>query len=292
VVSGAEPVPLNVIKTRGVNVIMAYLKQFSLALSLAAAAGMAAPALAHDHLSELELAHNHLAEVELAAPEAVAEPAESTLEAAEPAVEAPATVEAAGPLEVPATEASLLALPEAAPFSASSLLDNADIESVLLAATVEAAPEANNSIDLAQAAPAAVAVTPAYLGVGGNIGIGNRDNSALSSFGFNIISKISLGPRFSVRPGATITNDRSGFTIPITYNFNTVSYAGFLAQPYVGAGVEIPTSGDVGLLINAGADIPISSNFTLNAASNFRVTSGFALGISLGVAYNLPFIFE
>lgn len=268
---------------------MAYLKQFSLALSLAATAGMAAPALAHDHLGELELAHNHLAGVELATPEAIAEPA---LEAAEPALETPATVEAAGPLEVPATEASLLAPPEAAPFSASGLLNSADIESVLLAATVEAAPEANNSIDLAQAAPAAVAVTPAYLGVGGNIGIGERDQSALSSFGFNIISKLSLGPRFSVRAGATATNDRWGFTIPITYNFNTVSYSGFLAQPYVGAGVEIPTSGDVGLLLNAGADIPISRDFTLNAVGNFRVTSGFALGISLGVAYNIPFIFD
>ncbi len=258
---------------------MAYLKQFSLALSLAAATGMTAPALAHNHLSELELAHNHLAEVELSAPEAIVEPAE-------------ATVEAAGPLVVPATEASLLALPEASPFSANGLLDNADIESVLLGATVEAAPEANNSIDLAQAPPAGVAVTPAYLGVGGNIGIGERGQSALSSFGFNVISKLSIGPRFSVRPGATITNDRSSFTIPVTYNFNTTSFGGFLAQPYVGAGAEIPTSGDVGLLLNAGADIPISREFTLNAVSNFRVTSGFAVGISLGVAYNLPFIFQ
>lgn len=272
---------------------MAYLKQFSLALSLAATAGMAAPALAHDHLSELELAHNHLAEVELVAPAAPAAPAapvEASVEAL--VTEAPATLGAAGPLEVPSTEASLLALPEGAPFSTSGLFDSVDIESVLLAATVEAAPEANNSIDLAQAAPAAVAVTPAYLGVGGNIGIGERDQSALSSFGFNVISKLSLGPRFSVRAGATITNDRSSFTIPITYNFNTTSFAGFVAQPYVGAGVEIPTSGDVGLLLNAGADIPISRSFTLNAASNFRVTSGFALGISLGVAYNIPFIFD
>jgi len=258
---------------------MAYLKQFSLALGLAAAAGVATPALAHNHLTELD-----------AAPEAIAELVEAP--AAKASVVETINIEAIETVEVPATEASLLALPEAAPSTAPGTFTAADIESALLAATVEAAPEAVDSIDLAQGAPAGAAVSPAYIGVGGNIGVGNRGDSAVSSFGFNIISKISLGPRFSVRPGATITNDRSGFTIPVTYNFNTISYGGFLAQPYAGIGVEIPTSGDVGLLLNAGADIPIASNFTLNAVSNFRVTSGFAMGISLGVGYNFPFFFD
>ncbi|MBE9159222.1 hypothetical protein IQ265_20630 [Nodosilinea sp. LEGE 06152] len=263
---------------------MAYLKRISLALSLTAMAGVASPALAETQLSNLELTDNVLTEVEVA-PAAVAEPVE-----VEP-VGAAETVQLEA-VETPPSEASLLALPEEAPITSNNLFTAGDIESALLAATVEAAPEATDSIDLAQATPTTVSVSPNYLGVGGNIGIGNRSDSALSSFGFNIISKISLGPRFSVRPGATITNDRSGFTIPVTYNFNTISYSGFLAQPYAGIGVEIPTSGDIGLLVNAGADIPISSNFTLNAVSNFRVTSGFALGISLGVAYNFPFFFD
>ena len=267
---------------------MAYLKQFSLALGLAAAAGLASPALAHNHQGELELAHNHLTEVE-SAPEAVAEPAEAP--AAEPvAVDQPA--EAPEVLAEAPAEASLLALPETSAPTVSTGFDGVDIESVLLAATVEAPAAADSADLLAQSTRAAYDITPAYLGVGGNIGIGERDQSALSSFGFNIISKISLGPRFSVRAGATATNDRWGFTIPVTYNFNTISAGGFRAQPYVGAGVEIPTSGDVGLLLNAGADVPISRDFTLNGAANFRVTSGFALGISLGVGYNFPFIFE
>ncbi|WOD38218.1 hypothetical protein [Nodosilinea sp. E11] len=270
---------------------MAYLKQFSLALGLVAAAGMATPALAHNHLGELNLAHNHLDEVELV-PGAVVEPAD-TPAADAPVAERAETVQVFETVAMPAAEASLLTLPAAAPLPNSGLFDTADIESALLAATIEVAPEATDSIDLAQApAPGAVAVSPAYFGVGGNIGLGDRGQSALSSFGFNIISKISLGPRFSVRAGATATNDRWSFTIPVTYNFNTISYEGFVAQPYVGAGVEIPTSGDLGLLINAGADIPISPSFTLNAASNFRVTSGFAMGISLGVGYNFPFFFD
>ncbi|MGB3136479.1 MAG: hypothetical protein WBG38_13180 [Nodosilinea sp.] len=270
---------------------MAYLKRVSLALGLATVAGMAGPALAHNHLSELELTPNHLSvpshpsEVELA-PEAVTEPAGAEVADVEPEVS-----ETAKPAEAAAGSASMLAMPESST-AGSGLFNAADIESALLAATVEPAPAADDSIDLAQDTRPAYQITPAYLGVGGNIGLGERDQSALSSFGFNIISKISLGPRFSVRAGATATNDRWGFTIPVTYNFNTISYRGFRAQPYVGAGVEIPTSGDVGLLLNAGADVPISRDFTLNAVSNFRVTSGFALGISLGVGYNFPFIFE
>ncbi len=269
---------------------MAYLKQFSLALSLAAAAGVATPALAHDHLRELDLAHNHLSEIELVAPESVVEPAEVVVEA--PEVVDAGVIEATEVAEVPLTEANLLSLPEATAPTGNDLFDASGIESALLAATVEVAPDATNSIDLAQVPPAGIAVSPAYIGVGGNIGLGNRGDSALSSFGFNIISKISLSNRFSVRAGATATNDRWGFTIPITYNFNTTSFAGFTAQPYVGAGVEVPTSGDVGLLVNAGADIPISPNFTLNSVANFRLTSGFALGISLGVGYNFPFFFD
>ncbi|PSR19567.1 hypothetical protein C8255_01460 [filamentous cyanobacterium CCP3] len=271
---------------------MAYLKRVSLALSLAAVAGAASPALAQTQLSDLELTDNVLAEVNVA-PAAVVE---SAVEAVEP-VDAAATVDVAEVVQLEAVEispgeASLLAPPEEAPLASNDLFAAGDIEAALLAATVEAAPAAADSVDLAQVTPTTVSVSPNYLGVGGNIGIGNRGQSALSSFGFNVISKISLGPRFSLRPGATITNDRSGFTIPLTYNFNTLSYGGFLAQPYVGAGVEIPTSGNVGLLLNAGADVPISSNFTLNGVANFRVTDGFALGIAVGVGYNFPFFFD
>jgi hypothetical protein len=264
---------------------MTYFKQFSLALGLVAAAGMATPALANDHINGLELVPNDLNTAEIA-PESVVGPAETAV------VEA-ATLETSAIDQAPATAAGLLALPETTGETLSDeVFASADIESVLLAATVEPAPEASDAIELAQSTRSAYQITPAYLGVGGNIGFGNRNQSALSSFGFNIISKISLGPRFSLRPGATATNERWSFTIPLTYNFNTLRVAGFRAQPYVGGGVEVPTSGDVGLLISTGADVPISRDFTLNGAANIRVTSGFAMGISMGVGYNFPFIFE
>jgi len=171
--------------------------------------------------------------------------------------------------------------------------ETAGIESALATSTVEVAQADFDETDLAQVTRGRYnEVAPMYLGAGGNIGIGNRDDSGVASFGFSVISKVSLGPRFAVRPGVLVTNQSTSFTVPLTYNFNTMEFANFRFQPYVGAGVDIPTGSNIGLLINAGADIPISRDFTLNAVSNWRVTSGFGLGITLGVGYNFPFIFE
>jgi hypothetical protein len=60
----------------------------------------------------------------------------------------------------------------------------------------------------------------------------------------------------------------------------------------VGAGIDVPFDQEVGLLINGGVDIPISRQFTLNAQTNWRVTSDFGLGLTIGVGYNFPFFFE
>jgi opacity protein-like surface antigen len=171
--------------------------------------------------------------------------------------------------------------------------NSAGIDTALASASVETAQQVYDETDLAQVSRGSYGeVAPMYLGVGGNIGIGDRDASGVASFGFSVISKVSLGPRFSIRPAALITNQSTSFTVPLTYNFNTMELANFRFQPYVGAGVDIPTGSNIGLLLNAGADIPISRDFTLNAVSNWRVTSGFGLGITLGVGYNFPFIFE
>ncbi|MEB3289499.1 MAG: hypothetical protein VKI82_06260, partial [Leptolyngbya sp.] len=122
-------------------------------------------------------------------------------------------------------------------------------------------------------------------------GFGNP-RSAVGDFGVNVISKVSLGPRFALRPGFTFSERFTSFTVPLTYNFNTLSARGVRFQPYVGAGVDVPFNGTTALMLNAGADVPISRVFTLNAATNVRVTGGFGLGLSLGVGYNLPFVFR
>jgi hypothetical protein len=178
-------------------------------------------------------------------------------------------------------------------FSEDNLLafDQAGIQSALVPAETEALPAATEGLQLAQTRAAYGTVSPAYLGVGGNIGFGDPD-SAIGDFGVAVISKISLGPRFSLRPAFFISERFTNFAIPLTYNFNTLSMQGFRFQPYVGAGVDVPFNGNTALMLNAGADVPISRDFTLNTSANFRVTSGFGFGVSVGVGYNFPFIFE
>lgn len=202
--------------------------------------------------------------------------------------------------EIPAdaaTTATLLtapAVPMAFQVSDEALMsfDNAGLQAALNDSLTEVAPALDGAPELAQASQRGfAAVSPAYLGVAGNVGFGDPD-SAIGDFGVNVISKISLGPRFSLRPGFFISERFTNFAIPLTYNFNTLALRGVRFQPYVGAGVDVPFNGNTALMLNAGADIPISRVFTLNAATNVRVTSGFGLGVSLGVGYNLPFVFR
>jgi len=129
-----------------------------------------------------------------------------------------------------------------------------------------------------------------YVGVGGNIGIGNGD-IPLGRGSFAIISKIGLTRDFSVRPSVLFSDDVA-ILLPITYDFRfgegPTSGFGFSAAPYLGLGAAISTGGgsSVGLLLTGGIDVPISSQFTATAAVNASVTGQSAVGILLGVGYN------
>lgn len=242
---------------------MKYTKQASLLMSLAAIAAMGSVLPAQANPTTIE---------------------ETTIEETTAATDEAAAI---------ASEATLL-LPAEAESTAVVLddswmaFDTEAIDVALESGTVEAAPEVGT--DLLAQSSGYQGVSPAYLGVGGNIGIG--DDSPISDFGFAVISKISLGPRFALRPGAIIAEKGISFPVPITYNFNVIEFGGFNMQPYVGAGVDIPTDGGVGLLLDAGIDVPISRDFTVNATTNWRLTDGFGFGLVVGVAYNFPWIFE
>lgn len=166
------------------------------------------------------------------------------------------------------------------------------------AATFFEAPEAEGISDTAPQAEQVAQVTrplyrgvaPFYVGVGGNIGIVDSDETAVGDFGFNLISKISLGPRFSVRPTATFSEEDVSVAVPLTYNFNPLDLGEFSVYPAAGVGIDI--GDDIGLLLNGGIDVPISRQFTLNGQLNLRATNEVGLGISLGVGYNFPFFFE
>ncbi|MCU0549980.1 MAG: hypothetical protein MUC48_11585 [Leptolyngbya sp. Prado105] len=129
-----------------------------------------------------------------------------------------------------------------------------------------------------------------YIGVGGNIGIGDGD-IPLGQGSFSVISKIGLTRNFSVRP-SVMFNDDVAILIPVTYDFSfgegPTDGLGFTAAPYLGVGAAISTGddGEVGLLLTGGIDVPLSSQFTATAAVNASVTGQAAVGIMLGVGYN------
>ena len=129
------------------------------------------------------------------------------------------------------------------------------------------------------------------------------DFSYFDDVTFGVISKLSLNEQVSIRPSALIGDGYFAALVPVTYEFNqyTTNVSGFQVSPYAGAGVaynSFDTLGDsestIDLLLSAGADIPISNNFTLNGQLNyvgiFDDFDGF--GITVGVGYNLGNLFR
>ncbi|NJL88230.1 MAG: hypothetical protein HC886_23375 [Leptolyngbyaceae cyanobacterium SM1_1_3] len=133
----------------------------------------------------------------------------------------------------------------------------------------------------------AAGISRNFIGIGGNIGF--DDDSTVGDSGFAVISKLSLSDNISIRPAAVIDNDVT-FIVPVTYNFvnRAVGVADRSLVPYVGAGVAITTDddSDVSGLISAGADFPISDQFTANGQANLSIGDETGFSILLGVGYN------
>ncbi|MDX2216074.1 MAG: hypothetical protein SFY66_22605, partial [Oculatellaceae cyanobacterium bins.114] len=134
-----------------------------------------------------------------------------------------------------------------------------------------------------------------YIGVGGNIGIGDND-TGVGEGSFAVFSKIGLTSNISARPSVLFSDDAT-ILVPVTLDFASgdtepseeVSDDFNLSlNPYIGAGVAISTGGDgsVDLLATGGLDIPLSSRFTGTAAVNAVFFDNVAVGILLGVGYN------
>jgi hypothetical protein len=129
-----------------------------------------------------------------------------------------------------------------------------------------------------------------YVGIGGNIGLGDGDTQ-IGEGAFAIISKVGLTSSISVRPSVLIS-DGVTILLPVTYDFffgeGPTDEFGFAAAPYLGAGAAISTEDDldVDLLLTAGIDVPLGSQFTATAAVNASVTGNTAIGLLIGVGYN------
>lgn len=129
-----------------------------------------------------------------------------------------------------------------------------------------------------------------YIGIAGNIGLSGGD-TALGDGNFAVITKIGLTRTFSVRPGAVIGDDPT-ILIPITYDFTFNPTDAFAAPlpiaPYLGAGIVIGTGGDtdVGPMITAGVDFPLTNQFTATAGLNVGFIKDTSVGLQIGVGYN------
>ena len=141
--------------------------------------------------------------------------------------------------------------------------------------------------------PAREAFSPNYIGIGLNVGLDG--DTALGNTNFAINSRLKLSPEISFRPSAVIGSNAS-FLIPFTYDF-TPSPGGRADQlnltPYIGGGALFATGdatdNDLGGLITAGVDMPISRELTANAGLNVGFIDGNTdWGLLLGVGYNFP----
>lgn len=128
-----------------------------------------------------------------------------------------------------------------------------------------------------------------YIGIAGNIGLGG--DTALGDSSFMVISKIGLTTRIAVRPSVAIESDPV-ILVPVTYDFRLRPVDAFTERlpisPYVGGGVAISTGEDseIGPLLTAGADFPITSRFTATASINAAFLDETEVGLLIGVGYN------
>jgi hypothetical protein len=136
-----------------------------------------------------------------------------------------------------------------------------------------------------------------YIGIGGNIGIGDGD-TALGESSFAAFSKIGLTSNISVRPSVLIDDDPT-ILIPLTLDFvpgvtevteDLTEDTPFRIAPYVGAGAAISTGDDttVDFLATGGIDVPIGDDFTATAAVNVTLFDDPAVGLLLGIGVNFP----
>lgn len=132
-----------------------------------------------------------------------------------------------------------------------------------------------------------------YVGIAGNFGITGGDQ-ALGGTNFMVISKIGLFNTISARPSVVIGDDTT-FLIPVTYDVGPlpipIASRVIPISPYLGGGVAVATNGDVGPMIAAGVDVPVTPQFTATAGVNVGFLDDVNVGILVGVGYNFSGLF-
>lgn len=136
---------------------------------------------------------------------------------------------------------------------------------------------------------------PSYIGIGGNIGLGEGD-TALGEGSFAVFGKIGLTRNLSIRP-AVLFSDNASILIPVTFDFiplvtrateTATEAVGFRASPYIGPGIIISTGDNstVDFLLTGGVDVPLTDRLSVTAQINASFFDNVAVGLLLGVGFN------
>lgn len=126
---------------------------------------------------------------------------------------------------------------------------------------------------------------PNFLGIGADFGTADDVT-------FAVISKFSLNNQVALRPSVLIGDDLA-VLVPVTYEFNqfATDVQGFQVRPYAGVGASYSDADDdsnLGMLISAGLDVPVSRRFTFNAQANYAgiFSNEENFGATVGIGYN------
>ncbi len=199
--------------------------------------------------------------------------------AATPATLEPAPAISDAPAQQPVTESATQPAPVSN--SAAALLDPANPQATPTAA---ATPENVAQFDTPDVDPGQATVSSSsYLGLGVNFDFDEGDP------GLAILSKLGLTDRFSVRPNVVTDFDTATFRIPLTIDFpSQVQLGRFGIAPYLGGGLafSVGDDSDVGPMLTAGVDVPLTSRFTGTAAFNVDFINDTDFGAYVGVGYN------
>ncbi len=122
-----------------------------------------------------------------------------------------------------------------------------------------------------------------YLGINGNIGLTDDDNTSLEDFGILVNTKIPITPNLSLRPAVILADDTS-FLIPVTFNFSFSRTQAIV--PFVGGGVVFGPKD--GLLLSSGVEVPLGDEFLVNGGINASFIDG---KTNAGLYFGLGFIF-
>lgn len=122
-----------------------------------------------------------------------------------------------------------------------------------------------------------------YIGLGVGVDFDEADPQLA------VLSKLGLTNRISVRPSVVTDFNDATFRIPATLDFPALASLGqFSIAPYIGGGLAVGVGDDtdVGPMVTAGVDIPLTSRFTGTAAFNVDFLNDTDFGAYVGIGYN------